>query len=205
MILFPGERTSDSLNVILPGMSMSNKCTFRCVVISSPDGEKVKDVLKYFLVFVSSSGIDPPTKYVLVSEAMALSAWNDGDCSLVGGEGRRVSAYLRRVCQMRLDVERCGREGDKRREVIAAIWTIEAFWQHYYLCPRFGSFMNFLSCMRQIGRLVCACSSPLISTQDAKRGVAQGNKPEANCTRAILTGFFSNFGMLVIVLLELKL
>jgi hypothetical protein len=43
--LFPGDKTSDSLNAILPGMSMSKRWTFRCVASSSPVGEKVREVL----------------------------------------------------------------------------------------------------------------------------------------------------------------
>ena len=36
--------------------------------------------------------MEPPTRYVFVSEAMVERAWKEGDCSVVGGEGRRVSA-----------------------------------------------------------------------------------------------------------------
>jgi hypothetical protein len=43
--LFPGDRTSDSLNVILPGILMSKRCTFRCVASSSPVGENMSEVL----------------------------------------------------------------------------------------------------------------------------------------------------------------
>lgn len=45
MTLFPGDKTSDSLNVILPGISMSKRWTFRCVASSAPVGEKVSEVL----------------------------------------------------------------------------------------------------------------------------------------------------------------
>jgi len=45
VILFPGDRISDSLKVILPGMSMSKRCTFRWVARRAPVGEKVRDVL----------------------------------------------------------------------------------------------------------------------------------------------------------------
>ena len=60
--LLPGDRTSDSLNVILPGMSMSNRCTFRCVARRSPFGEKRRDVLWYFFVDSTYSGMLPPSR-----------------------------------------------------------------------------------------------------------------------------------------------
>lgn len=156
VILLPGDRTSDSLKVIFPGMSMSKRWTLRWVAINSPDGEKVREVLKYFFVSVSSSGIEPPTRYVLVSEAIADRAWKEGDCSLVGGEGRRVSAYLGEVLRWG---GAWNRWGDERGEVIAAIGTVEAFWQHNYLCARFGSFMNLFSSMSEVCRFVGACSN----------------------------------------------
>jgi hypothetical protein len=127
-------------------------------------GEKVNEVLKYFLVSVSSSGMEPPIRYVFVSEAIALRAWKEGDCSFVGGEGRRVSAYL--VDDVLADAGAWRvKEGYKRREIIAAIGTIEAFWQHYYLCTSLGGFVYFLSCMRQIRRFVRSCPHISISTK----------------------------------------
>ena len=60
--LLPGERTSDSLKVILPGMSMSNRCTFRCVARRSPLGENSRDVLWYFFVDSTYSGMLPPSR-----------------------------------------------------------------------------------------------------------------------------------------------
>jgi len=42
---------------------------------------------------VSSSGMLPPIRYAFDSDARADNAWKEGDCSFVGGDGRRVSAY----------------------------------------------------------------------------------------------------------------
>ena len=55
---------------------------------------------------------------------------------------------------------RRGKEGYERGEVIAAIGTIEAFWQDYDPCSCFGSFVNFLSCMYEIGGFVPTYSCP---------------------------------------------
>ena len=92
--LFPGDSTSLSLKAILPGISMSNKCNFLCVASNSPCGEKSSEVLWYLFVFETYSGMLPPRRYVDVSEARAERAWKVGDCSLVGGDGSNVSAYL---------------------------------------------------------------------------------------------------------------
>jgi hypothetical protein len=43
--LLPGESTSDSRKVILPGIEMSKRCTLRCVARRLPLGEKVREVL----------------------------------------------------------------------------------------------------------------------------------------------------------------
>ena len=73
---------------------MSNMWTFRCVASSLPCGEKSNEVLWYFSVAGTYSGILPPSTYALDSAARADKAWNVGDCSCVGGEGSKVSAYL---------------------------------------------------------------------------------------------------------------
>ena len=99
VILLPGLSTSDSLKVIFPGMSMSKRWSLRCVAMSSPLGEKRRDVLWYFFVFATYSGILPPSRYVDVSEARAERAWKVGDSSGVGGEGRSVSAYVGKYWQ----------------------------------------------------------------------------------------------------------
>ena len=41
----PGLSTSDSINLIFPGMSISKRWIFRCVARSVPVGENVKEVL----------------------------------------------------------------------------------------------------------------------------------------------------------------
>lgn len=86
----PGDRTSDSVNLILPGMSMSNKWILRCVATSSPLGLNVRDVLYSLSVLGSRSGMEPPTRYVEESLAMADRAVKD--CEDPGGESD--SAYL---------------------------------------------------------------------------------------------------------------
>ncbi len=63
------------------------------MAISSPLGPNSRDVLWYFFVSGTYSGMLPPSRYVLVSAAMEERAWYVGDCSFVGGEGRSVSAY----------------------------------------------------------------------------------------------------------------
>ena len=85
--LLPGERTSLSRKVILPGMSMSNRCVFLCVARRFPSGSKSREVLWYFSVSGTYSGMLPPRRYVFVSAAREERAWYDGDCSFVGGEG----------------------------------------------------------------------------------------------------------------------
>lgn len=75
----PDDSTSDSRNVILPGISMSKRCTFRCVARSLPSGAKRSDVLWYLSVDSTYSGMLPPSKYVLDSAARAESAWYVGD------------------------------------------------------------------------------------------------------------------------------
>ena len=71
MILLPGLRTSDSLKVILPGISISKRCTFLCVASSLPSGENSREVLWYFWVEGTNSGILPPRRYARASDAKA--------------------------------------------------------------------------------------------------------------------------------------
>ncbi len=62
MTLLPGESTSDSRKVILPGMSMSKRWVFRCVARRAPEGEKRREVLWYFFVVGTYSGMLPPSR-----------------------------------------------------------------------------------------------------------------------------------------------
>ena len=60
-----------------------------------------------------------------------------------------------------------------------------------------------LACVR-LADLSAPIHVPPSAKSSSRRG-RSGDIPEASCTSAILTGFFSNFDMVVIVLLELQI
>ena len=63
-----------------------------------------------------------------------------------------------------MGLELGGRGGEnERREVIATIGTVEAFWQHDYLCARFSSFMDFFSSMCEIRGFVGSYANAIVS------------------------------------------
>ena len=68
----PGWRTSDSLNRIFPGTSISKRWIFRCFPIMSPAGLKTQHVLYNFPS--SCSGIDPAIMWTWFSRAAAEMA-----------------------------------------------------------------------------------------------------------------------------------
>ena len=72
--LFPAVSTSDSLKVIFPGMSMSKRCSLRCVAKSLPSGENRSEVLWYFFVSGTYSGMLPPRIYAFDSDARDASS-----------------------------------------------------------------------------------------------------------------------------------